>query len=199
MAAYQPDLFGEPSLLPGLRFTPEFVSRTEEAELAGRIDASDLAPFKFHGWEGKRLTASFGHSYDFARGKLDAALPVPGWLLPLRKRAASYASLQPEALSQVLVIRYDPGARIGWHRDRPQFGVVVGLSLGSPAVLRLRRRTLERFERRTLPLPPRSLYLLAGEARHEWEHSIAPLDETRWSITFRTLAPPREHARKPSA
>jgi len=85
------------------------------------------------------------------------------------------------------VIRYDPGAGIGWHRDRPQYGEVIGLSLGNPATLRLRRRTGEGFERRNLELAPRSLYLLSGEVRAEWQHSIAPLDVTRRSITFRTL------------
>jgi alkylated DNA repair dioxygenase AlkB len=87
-----------------------------------------------------------------------------------------------------LLIRYDPGAGIGWHRDRPQFGKVFGLSLGAPAKLRLRRRTPGGFERRAAVLEPRSAYLLDGEVRREWEHSIAPVAQTRRSITFRTLA-----------
>jgi alkylated DNA repair dioxygenase AlkB len=44
-------------------------------------------------------------------------------------------------LVQALLIRYDPGASIGWHRDRPVFEHVVGISLGADARLRLRRRT----------------------------------------------------------
>ena len=190
MAAHQPDLpdlFAAP-LLPGLALTEDVVSPAEEADLAARIDASGLAPFRFQGWEGKRLTRSFGYAYDFARGRLDQAPPIPDWLLPLRVRAAALAGLEPEALRQALLIRYDPGAAIGWHRDRPQFATVAGLSLGSPAVLRLRRRAGSRFERRTLPLPPRSLYVLADEARHGWEHSIAPGEALRFSITFRSLA-----------
>lgn len=186
-SARQPDLFGPPPLLPGLRTALEFVTPAEEQAWSARIDAAGLAPFRFQGWEGKRLTASFGHDYDFARGRVGEAPPIPEWLLPLRERAAAFAGVAPEALSQALLIRYDPGAAIGWHRDRPQFGIVIGLSLGATVAMRLRRRTAEGFERRTLPLPPRSLYLLAGEARHGWEHSIAAHEAVRRSITFRTL------------
>jgi hypothetical protein len=55
-------------------------------------------------------------------------------------------------------------------------------------VLRLRRRLPGGgFERRSVELPPRSLYLLSGDVRWEWEHSIAPMAQQRRSITFRTL------------
>ncbi len=90
-------------------------------------------------------------------------------------------------LVQALLIRYDPGAGIGWHKDRPAFEHVVGLSLGAPATMRFRRRRGERSERVNVPLEPRGAYHLSGEARHEWEHSIAEIDNTRWSLTFRSL------------
>ena len=93
----------------------------------------------------------------------------------------------PGRAQAALVIRDDPGAGIGWHRDRPQYGEVLGLSLGAPCVMRLRRRTADGFERRKLALPPRSLYRLSGEVRWDWEHSIAPIAATRRSVTFRTL------------
>ena len=150
--------------------------------------ALDLSPFRFQGWVGKRLTVSFGWRYDFDDASFAATAPVPAWLLPLRARAAAFARLDPEALMQAMVTRYDPGAGIGWHRDRPLFEDVIGVSLGAPAVLRLRRRRPGGFERRALPLAPRSAYHLAGEARHGWEHSIAPIEATRWSITFRSLS-----------
>jgi alkylated DNA repair dioxygenase AlkB len=53
--------------------------------------------------------------------------------------------------------------------------------------MRFRRRRRDQFDRFALPLAPRSIYRLAGEARHAWEHSIAPIEEARWSITFRSL------------
>lgn len=183
----QTDLFGtvEPF---GLGLAPDILNPAEEAALIARIDASGLAPFRFQAWAGKRLTRSFGWHYDFADGGFRAAEPIPDFLLPLRARAADFAGLAADALVQALLIRYDPGAGIGWHRDRPVFEHVVGISLGAPAILRLRRRAANGFDRARLPLPPRSAYHLSGDARHAWEHSIAAMAETRWSVTFRSLS-----------
>lgn len=181
------DLFDLP-VLPGLQLQDDFVSPEEEAELIARVDASDPAPFRFQGWEGKRRTVSFGWSYDFDTAQLDEAAPLPQWLLPLRDRAASFANLAAGALVHALLTRYDPGAGIGWHRDRPAFEHVVGISLGAPATMRFRRRNGPRFIRAEAPLTPRSAYHLSGEARHAWEHSIVEMAQTRWSITFRSLA-----------
>ena len=164
------------------------VTPGEEAALIARIDAADLAPFRFQGWLGKRLTQSYGWRYDFDTARLSQGDPLPAWLLPLRDRAAAFAGLAAEEFVHALLIRYDPGAGIGWHRDRPQFEHVVGVSLGNPATLRLRRRTERGFERASAELAPRSIYHLAGEVRHDWEHSITPMDVPRWSITFRSLS-----------
>jgi alkylated DNA repair protein (DNA oxidative demethylase) len=186
----QGELFAaDAPVVPGLRLVAGAVSPAEEAVLAARIDQAPLTPFEFGQWRGKRMTAHFGSAYDFARGRLEPAPPLPGWLRDLRQRLAPLAGLEPGALEAALVIRYDPGAGIGWHRDRPQYGDVVGLSLGAPCLMRLRRRIPDGFERRRLALPPRSLYRLSGEVRSEWEHSIAPMEATRRSITFRTLRP----------
>ena len=181
------DLF-DTAIVPGLAFAGNIVTPAEEAELIAHIDASDLAPFRFQGWLGKRLTRSFGWSYDFDTARFAETEPFPGWLLPLRTKAAEFAGLAPDEFVHALLIRYDPGAGIGWHRDRPQFEHVVGVSLGNPATLRLRRRTERGFERASAELAPRSIYHLAGEVRHDWEHSIAPMDVPRWSITFRSLS-----------
>jgi alkylated DNA repair dioxygenase AlkB len=174
-------------VVPGLVLVPEAVSQAEEVALTARIDAAPLQPFEFGQWLGKRLTTHYGRAYDFARGRLDEAPPLPDWLVALRERLAPQVGMDPEALQAALLIRYDPGAGIGWHRDRPQYGEVLGLSLGADCVMRLRRRTETGFERRALPLPARSLYRLSGEVRWEWEHSIVPMDVTRRSVTFRTL------------
>ena len=180
------DLFGR-ELLPGLDLKDDIVSEDDAAALTENIDRCGLAPFRFQGWEGKRLTASFGWRYDFEGGGLGEAEPMPDWLFPLRARAADFAGLSSDDLPHVLLTRYDPGAGIGWHRDRPAFEKVIGISLGAEAVMRFRRRTEAGFERRTLPLVPRSAYLLSDSARCDWEHSIVPIDRTRWSITFRSL------------
>lgn len=174
-------------VVPGLTFAAEAVTGAEEAELAAYIDAAPLAPFQFGQWEGKRLTTHYGSAYDFARHRLDEAPALPDWLLALRDRLAPQVGMDPQALQAALLIRYDVGAGIGWHRDRPQYGEVLGLSLSADCVMRLRRRTETGFERRNLELPARSAYRLSGEVRWEWEHSIVPMDVTRRSVTFRTL------------
>jgi alkylated DNA repair protein (DNA oxidative demethylase) len=185
--AAQADLFDAPPL-PGLSQAEGIVTPAEEQALIAAIDAVALSPFQFHGWLGKRLTASFGWRYDFDHASVEPAEPIPDWLLPLRERAARFAALDAEALVQALLIRYDPGAGIGWHRDRPVFEHVLGISLGAAATMRLRRRRPGGFDRASAPLAPRSIYHLTGEARHQWEHSIAAMEETRWSITFRSLS-----------
>ena len=184
----QADLFARPPLVAGLDFAEDLVDAAEETALIAAIGTIELQPFRFQGWIGKRLTASFGWRYDFEDASFSQTLPIPGWLQPMRASAARFAGLDADDLVQVLVTRYDPGAGIGWHRDRPLFEHVVGVSLGAPAVLRLRRRVERGFERRSLPLPARSAYHLSGEARHGWEHGIAPIGATRWSITFRSLS-----------
>lgn len=181
------DLFDAP-VLPGLHTHADIIDRQEERALIAQIDASDLAPFRFQGWTGKRLTTSFGFSYDFEAGRPMEAPLMPEWLAPVREAAARFAGLDLLDLVQALLIRYDPGAGIGWHRDRPIYEDVVGISLGAPAIMRFRQRRDGGFARASIPLLPRSAYHLSGPSRHEWEHSIAEGDEPRWSITFRSLA-----------
>tara|TARA_R110000868_G_scaffold411785_1_gene710622 strand:- start:112447 stop:113025 length:579 start_codon:yes stop_codon:yes gene_type:complete len=179
------DLFDAP-LIPGLASQADLVSAAEERSLVDAIDAQPLSPFRFQGWEGKRLTYSFGWNYDFDTGEVARAAPMPDWLVDVRKRIAIFAGLDPGHLVQALLIRYDVGAGIDWHRDRPIYEHVVGLSLGAPAVMRFRRKHGDRWQRVNLPLQPREAYHLSGEARHEWEHSIVEMQEVRHSITFRS-------------
>jgi DNA oxidative demethylase len=181
------DLFGEP-LIAGLEYRPEFITPVEEQELIGHLGEEDLSPFKFQGWTGKRLTRTFGWRYDFDDRSFATSEPIPDWLESLRSKAAVFANIATEDFVHVLLVRYDPGSGIGWHRDRPVFETVVGISLGSPATLRFRRRRPGGFDRANVEVEPRSAYLISGPARHEWEHSIAPGETLRFSITFRTLS-----------
>lgn len=181
------DLFGSP-VVPGLSYRSDFLTAAEEYAFIKQLDDVNLTPFRFHQWTGKRVTQSYGWSYDFERGTFAKADPIPEWLGDVKARAAQFAALEPDDLVQTLLIRYDPGAGIGWHRDRPVFEHVVGISLGNPATLRLRRRRDAGFDRASIAIAPRSIYHLCGDVRHIWEHSIAPMDVPRWSITFRSLA-----------
>jgi alkylated DNA repair dioxygenase AlkB len=189
----QTDLFEETSKPAGewpegMRYTPELITSGQEGALLARLPSLPFKEFDFHGFLGKRRTVSFGWRYDFNCGGLGASDPIPEFLLPLRNEAAAFAGLAPEALEHVLVIEYRDGAGIGWHRDRPVFGDVIGVSLLAPCTFRLRRRQGSNWERRTFTATPRSAYLLRGPSRSEWEHSIQPLDQLRYSVTFRTMA-----------
>lgn len=180
-------LFDAP-LIEGLRYDDEVISEAEERALLDRLEALELAPFRFHGWLGNRRTKNFGWRYDFDDVSFTPGERIPDWLHPLRERAARFTGLNPDAFVQTLIARYDAGAGIGWHRDRDVFEDVVGVSLGTPATLRFRRRMDGGFRRASLEVLPRSAYFLSGEARHDWEHSISPGRSLRFSITFRTLS-----------
>jgi alkylated DNA repair dioxygenase AlkB len=184
----QSDLFGKAAEMPdGLTYRPGFLPAEEERALIARMAELPFRPFEFQGFLGKRETVSFGWSYRFDGSGLAEAGPIPDWLLPVRDRAAAFADLAPGALEHALLIRYGEGAGLGWHRDRPVFGDVIGISLRSPAPLRFRRKRGAKWQRFTLTAEPRSIYLLRGPSRSEWEHSIPPVETLRYSITFRTL------------
>src|SRR3954452_4651338 len=166
-----PRLFDDAPALPeGLSYTEAILDAGEEAALAAKLAQEPFQAFAFHGFEGKRRTHSYGWRYVFDGSGLQAGDPIPDWLLPLRDKAARWARLAPERLEHVLLTQYEPGAAIGWHRDRSVFGDVVGVSLLSPARLRFRRKAGAKWERRALIVEPRSAYLLAGAARTDWEH-----------------------------
>ncbi|MFL5579372.1 MAG: alpha-ketoglutarate-dependent dioxygenase AlkB [Gemmatimonadaceae bacterium] len=191
----QLDIFGagsEPSpptprFPEGFRYRPEVVTADAERDLLLQVRELPFREFEFHGYTGKRRVVSYGWRYDFSDRVLHKADDIPPFLLALRETAAAFADLEPAQLQHVLVTEYGEGAGIGWHRDKAVFGDVVGISLLSPCVFRLRRKAGERWERVSLTAEPRSAYLLRGPSRTEWEHSIPEVDALRYSITFRNL------------
>jgi alkylated DNA repair dioxygenase AlkB len=184
----QPDLFGEPAHFPaGFRYAERFITAREEQDLVREFEGLAFKEFEFHGFVGKRRVVSYGWHYDFNHGGLHKTEDMPDFLGAVRTRAAAFAGLPLAGLEQVLLTEYRPGAAIGWHKDRPVFGEVVGISLLSPCTFRMRRRVGERWERMSLALQPRSAYLLQGPARTDWEHSIPAVNRLRYSITFRRL------------
>jgi alkylated DNA repair dioxygenase AlkB len=172
---------------PGLRYYPEIITRSVERDLIERIRGLPLVPFQFGAFEGKRRVASFGFKYDYAERRLQEAEEMPERLAPMIEKVEAYGG--PTAkIKQVLCTEYDAGVGIGWHRDKPHFDEVFGLSLGSACKFRFRRKSGEKWERFTLEAEPRSLYIMTGESRHVWEPSIPPVEEPRYSITFRSMA-----------
>ncbi len=177
----------------GFCYRQSFLSEVEERDLIERIQQLQLAPFKFHQFTGKRRTMSFGWDYEFGAANIFKAPDLPQFLLPLRTRAGSLFKVPPAELVQATIIEYTPGTPIGWHRDIPQFGVVVGISLGAPCRLKFRRHARSKPRDRdalismAIDLQPRSVYLLSGPARENWQHSIPAVKELRYSIVMRTL------------
>jgi alkylated DNA repair dioxygenase AlkB len=182
-----PDLFGDIGTPPGFRYALEIVSRSEEMELVRKFETLAFKPFEFHGHLGNRRVVSFGHRYDYAARTLREAEELPDFLTALREAAGRFSGISAGDFQQALVTEYVPGAGIGWHRDKPMFENVVGLSFLAPCRLRLRRDTGKGWERRAVDIAPRSAYLLGGKVREDWEHSIVPIDALRYSVTFRTF------------
>jgi alkylated DNA repair dioxygenase AlkB len=182
-------LFGHASVWPeGLRYATDFIDGAEESQLIARVASLPLAPFQFGAFEGKRRVASFGFRYDYTDQRLHEAEPLPEFIKPLAARIERFAGLDTGAVQQILFTEYEVGAGIGWHRDKAAFDRVLGVSLGSACPFRFRRKEDRGWTRFTFDAAPRSLYLMDGEARLVWEHSIAPVAQPRWSITFRTMA-----------
>lgn len=196
----QPDLFGSPlpALPEGMRYEEDFLTEDEEAQLLARVQALPLEPMRYQQYTALRRVVSYGGKYDFSARQLHEAEPIPGWLQPLREKAAAWAGIAADAFTQALVAEYKPGTPLGWHRDVPDFEDVVGISLLAEAVLRFRPyppRAPSKAGIVKLTVAPRSIYLLRGAARWGWQHSVAPTKMLRYSITFRTpvrLSPARD-------
>jgi alkylated DNA repair dioxygenase AlkB len=170
----------------GLQYAAEFVSPALERELIGHVSALPLQPFQFGAFEGKRRVASFGFRYDYTLQRLQSAEPIPDWLGPLIEKVEAFDGPSTQ-IAQVLCTEYNVGVGIGWHRDKPHFDRIFGLSLGSPCKFRFRRAVGEKWQRYALEAAPRSLYMMSGESRRIWEHSIPAVEAPRYSITFRTM------------
>lgn len=192
--ANQGDLFTEmkqesSKFVPqGFRYQDQVLSEEEEMHLAEDLGQLDLKPFEFHGYLGNRRVINFGLKYDFSHRSIQRASDMPTFLNDLLSRAANFAGCERDAIRQVGVNQYQVGAGIGWHKDKPEFGIIVGVSLLSPATMRFRKRSDQGWARTSYVLKPRSIYLLSGDARMDWEHSLPPLTALRYSITFRTLS-----------
>jgi alkylated DNA repair dioxygenase AlkB len=186
MAPVQGSLFAISDLPEGLVYQPDFLSQSEEAELVRTFGALPFSNFDFHGYTARRRVLEFGLEYDFTTRAATPTTSFPDFILPVRDRAALFAGLEPAALVEGMVIQYPPGAPIGWHRDAPQFGVVIGISLASESRMRFKPYKAQ-GKPISLTLERRSIYVMRGPARWRFQHSIPAVKELRYSITFRTL------------
>lgn len=184
-------LFPVESKLPdGFAYTPDFISKKEEIWLCKEIEKINLHTFIFQGFEAKRKVASFGYDWSFEKRVLSKGEDIPAAFDFLIKRVGEYLFIKPEDFAELLVTAYPIGSVINWHRDAPPFDLIAGISLLSDCKFRLRPYDKKKQGRKSiisLPVNARSLYVMQGEARSEWEHSISPMKEKRYSITLRTL------------
>ena len=171
----------------GFVFEPFFLRLEEEAELIRFIETLEWRSFQMHGVMAKRRIVHFGWHYSFESYRVTEAEPIPAIFEPARERAAALAGIPASAFSEALVTEYQPGAGIGWHRDAPPFGIVAGISMAGSCRMRFQRGKGAERQVAAIELPPRSIYLLTGEARSVWEHTIPPTKELRYSLTFRTM------------
>lgn len=213
----------------GFLYRDDFLSVTEESELLEIFPGLEFEAYDYHGHLAKRRVVRYGVNYDInTREQRDQATPIPEFLIDIRMRAAEFAGVGADDLVQAMVSEYSVGTPIGWHRDAPQFGTIIGVSLGSACPMRLKpydgrsslashRWTAEGGRLHTehhstgegarphtkthatpdggpshtkvlsLRLEPRSIYAMRGPARSQWQHSIPPVEQIRYSITFRTL------------
>jgi len=180
----------DPVLPEGFSYTPDFLSEEEETQLMGEIALIDLQTFVFQGFEAKRNFASFGYDYSFDKRTLTKGEPIPEGFRWMIEKAALHYDISPSSIAEVLVLQYPVGAVINWHRDAPPFDIIIGISLLSDCTFKLRPHEKEKQVRGSvisLPVARRSIYMMRGPARSEWQHSTAPVAQVRYSITLRTL------------
>jgi len=191
-APSQPSLFDHvesPTEPAGLAYCEEFITTGEERDLIALVLSLPLKCAAYKEYTARRRVVSFGWSYDYETNELLDAPPIPAEFSFLRERIGDWAGLDPESLAQLRVADYAPGTPLGWHRDVPDYEVVAGVSLGTPATLRFRPYPPTpgvKAAVRRLEVGPRSLYTMRGAARWEWQHAVPPTPGQRWSLTFRT-------------
>lgn len=174
----------------GLSYVPDFLSEREESALLEQLKDLDFKEYVYQGYTAKRKVKHFGFKYEFYTAAVAPTDPFPDWLQVVRDRAASIADYAPQSFDQALIAYYPTGAAIGWHRDAPAFGeTVLGVSLLTDEVMRFRREHETGFEMFKQPVARRSLYVMSGPARSQWQHSLAAAKSDRYSITFRMVRP----------
>jgi alkylated DNA repair dioxygenase AlkB len=181
-------LFG--NIPEGFEYYPDFISVQEESDLLNFISGIELQTFVFQGYTAKRKISSFGLNYSFDSRKVSEGEPIPSEFRSLIDKAAGCAQVPPDAFEEALITEYPEGAVINWHRDAPPFDIITGISLLSDCRFRLRPQDKALQTRNSIiafTVKRRSLYIMKGPARSEWQHSIAAVKEKRYSITLRTM------------
>ena len=174
----QKELFKAEPLLPnGFKYRSEFIRPDEEAALLREIEHLPFTEAKYKQYTAKRRIVSYGGTYDYSTNELLPAGPIPPFLDDLRQRVSNWLGVPPSEFTHALIAEYRPGTQLGWHRDVPDFEIVVGISLGGACRMRLRPyppKLGRNPDVLAIELEPRSAYTMRGPARWNWQHSIPP-------------------------
>jgi alkylated DNA repair dioxygenase AlkB len=173
---------------PGFTYQEDFLNMEEESTLVSIIETIPVEPYLYQGFEAKRKVARFGKEYDAGRDLGPGGKTIPAAFEFLLEKIARYLGMDKELFTMLLVTEYPPGSVINWHRDSPPFQVIIGISLLSDCTFRMRPQDAAKQSRKSIisfPVRRRSIYVMRGAARSDWQHSIAPVKEKRYSITIR--------------
>ncbi len=180
--------------ISGLTYIPDFITPDEENTLISSIDEqpwlNDL----------KRRVQHYGYKYDYKARAIghDSYLgSLPAWLSPISNKLHD-DRIFPSVPAQAIVNEYLPGQGISPHIDCvPCFAdTIASLSLGSPCIMEFFNP--KTGEKKSILLEDRSLIVLSGPARYEWQHAIPARKSDiingikterirRVSLTFRTV------------
>jgi alkylated DNA repair dioxygenase AlkB len=181
-----------PAYPQGFSYHKDFITEEEEQFLLAAVKEVDLHPMQFHGYTALRKVRSYGYDYHFNTQAISKGDPIPPAFIGLAEKVATHMQVTVAALAEMLITEYPPGSVINWHRDAPPFHQIAGISLLSEVIFKLRPHDKAKQNRKAIAsfeVAPRSMYIIAGESRTGWQHSTAPVRDTRFSITFRTLQP----------
>jgi alkylated DNA repair dioxygenase AlkB len=180
----------EPAFPEGFSYYPDFLTTQEEEKLYQAISGVELHDFNFQGFIAKRKVASFGYDYSFDKRTLTKGKEIPQIFSSLIDKVSTYINIPSNDFAELLVTQYPVGSVINWHRDAAPFDIIAGISILSDCIFRLRSHNKAKQSRSSIisfPVTRRSLYVMQGPARSDWQHSISPVKEIRYSITLRTL------------
>lgn len=192
----------EPSIIPGLIYIPDFITRDEEILLLKEIKSE-------YKWDTtlSRRTAQFGFKYDYSRStKPEPIRPFTTKIAELvnkiiirltkimsndlveSKKSNNNRTLEQDLeFDQCIVNEYLPGQGITPHVDHAEYfgGIIASLTVNSGCVMSFKPSTKYNNSRQSdksnvknvkkdisFYLEPRSLVVLTGESRYGWTHEI---------------------------
>lgn len=159
--------------IDGLTYYDEFIDLDFEKYLIEKIDSEVWLT------ELQRRVQHYGYRYNYRSRRIDETMKVmdlPSWTTPIISKLKEQTSFEGTP-NQMIVNEYLPGQGISRHIDcEPCFGeYIASLSLGSQTIMDFHNISDKNYKEshiQNLLLNRRSLLLLSGHARYDWEHAI---------------------------